>query len=54
MAAHLRTGSPLRAGEIAGFEPTIAVLQSGVLTNELPLLPHEHEPPLLPHQNSEQ
>ncbi len=46
MAAHLRTGSPLQAGEIAGFEPRTAVLQSGVATNEPPLL--RYEPPLLP------
>ncbi len=39
MAAHLRTGSPLQAGEIAGFEPRTAVLQSGITSNELPLLP---------------
>jgi hypothetical protein len=39
IAAHLRTGSPLWAGEIAGFEPTTAVSQSGVATNEPPLLP---------------
>ncbi len=38
MAAHLRTGSPLQAGEMAGFEPTTAVLQYGVATNEPPLL----------------
>ncbi len=38
MAAHLRTGSPLYAGEIAGFEPRTAVSQSGVATNEPPLL----------------
>jgi hypothetical protein len=30
--------SPLWAGEIAGFEPRTAVLQSGVPTNEPPLL----------------
>jgi hypothetical protein len=34
MAAHLKTGSPLKAGEIAGFEPRTAVSQSGVATNE--------------------
>ncbi len=39
MAAHLRTGNPLLAGEIAGFEPRTAVSQSGVTTNEPPLLP---------------
>ncbi len=39
MAAKLRTGSPLKTGEIAGFEPRTAVLQSGVPTNEPPLLP---------------
>ncbi len=44
MAAYLRTGSQLKAGEIAGFEPRNAVLQSGVASNEPPLLP---EPPLL-------
>jgi hypothetical protein len=33
MAAHPRIGSPLYAGEIAG-------LQSGVATNEPPLLPN--------------
>ncbi len=30
---------PIKAGEIAGFEPRSAVLQSGVATNEPPLLP---------------
>ncbi len=45
MAAHLRTGSPLQAGEIAGFEPRTAVLQSGVATNEPPLLPFLHKIP---------
>jgi hypothetical protein len=41
MAGHLRTGSPLKTGEIAGFEPEIAGLQSIVTTNAppLPLLP---------------
>ncbi len=39
MAAHLRTGSPLYAGEIAGFEPRAAFWQSGVATSEPPLLP---------------
>jgi hypothetical protein len=39
-AAHLRTGSPLQAGEIAGFEPRTAVLQSRVATNEPPLPPY--------------
>ncbi len=38
MAAHLRTGSRLWAGEIAGFGPRTAVSQSGVTTNEPPLL----------------
>jgi hypothetical protein len=38
MAAHLRTGSLLYAGEIAGFEPRTAVSQSGVANNEPPLL----------------
>jgi hypothetical protein len=38
MAAHARTGSPLKAGEIAGFEHRTAGLQSGVATNEPPLL----------------
>jgi hypothetical protein len=39
MADHLRTGSPLEAGEIVGFEPRTAVSQSVVSTNEPPLLP---------------
>ncbi len=39
MAANLRTGNPPQAGEIAGFEPRTAVSQSGVTTNEPPLLP---------------
>jgi hypothetical protein len=43
MKAHLRTGSPLRAGEIAGFEPETAVSQSSVATNEPPLLPNMHK-----------
>ncbi len=34
MAAHLKTGSPLKAGKIAGFEPGIASLQAGVATKE--------------------
>ncbi len=46
MATHLRTGSPLLAGESAGFEARTVGLQSGVATNEPPLLPNE--PPLLP------
>ncbi len=33
-AAHLRTGSPLWAGEIARFKSGTAGLQSGVITNE--------------------
>jgi hypothetical protein len=37
IAAHLRTGSPLLAGEIAGFELRTAVSQSGVATNEPPV-----------------
>jgi hypothetical protein len=36
MAAHLRTGSLLKAGEIAGFEQRTAVSQSGVATSEPP------------------
>jgi hypothetical protein len=44
--AHLRTDSPLYAGEIAGFEPRTAESQSGVTTNEPTLLPNEA--PLLP------
>jgi hypothetical protein len=48
MAAHLRTGSPLLAGESAGFKPRTVGLQSGVVTNEPPLLPNE--PPLLPNE----
>ncbi len=39
MAVHLRTGSPLLAGEIAPFEPRTAVSHSGVTTNEPPLFP---------------
>ncbi len=31
IAAHLKTGSPLKAEEIAGFEPETADLQSGVV-----------------------
>jgi hypothetical protein len=38
MTAHLRTGSLLKAGEIAGFDPRTAVSQSGVATNEPPQL----------------
>jgi hypothetical protein len=38
-AARLRTGSPLQAGEIAGFEPGTAGLQPYVTNNEPPLLP---------------
>ncbi len=44
VTAHLRTGGPLLAGEIAGYEPRTVSLQSGVTTIEPPLLP---EPPLL-------
>jgi hypothetical protein len=32
-AAHPRIGSPQLAGELAGFEPGTAGLQSGVATN---------------------
>jgi hypothetical protein len=39
MAAHPRIGSPLKAGEIAGLESGTVGLQSGVVTNEPPLLP---------------
>ncbi len=46
MAAHLRTGNPLKSGEITGFEPRTAVAQSGVATNEQPQLPNEQ--PQLP------
>jgi hypothetical protein len=38
MAARLRTGNPLLARQIAGFEPRSAVSQSGIATNEPPLL----------------
>jgi hypothetical protein len=44
MAALLRTGSPLQAGEIAGFEPRTSVSQSGeppLFLNEASLLPSE-------------
>jgi hypothetical protein len=41
MAAHQRIGSPLLAGETAGFEPRIVGFQSGVTINEPPLLPNE-------------
>ncbi len=37
MAAHLSTGSPLKAGEITGFKLRTAVSRSGVATNEPPL-----------------
>ncbi len=49
MAAHLRTGNALYAGEIAGPEPRTAVSQSGVATNEPPLLPMSHHCSLMSH-----
>jgi hypothetical protein len=44
MAAYLRTGSPLKAGEIARFESRTAVSQSSVTTNEPPLVPKMFSP----------
>ncbi len=44
-AAHLRIENPLFDEEVAGFEPGTAGLQSGVATNEPPLL---SKPPPLP------
>ncbi len=38
IAAHLGTGNPLYAGEIAAFEPRTAGLQSGVTAKKPPLL----------------
>ncbi len=39
MTAHLRIGSPLKAGEFVGFKPGSVGLQSGAATSEPPLLP---------------
>ncbi len=50
MEAHLKTGSPLSAGEIAGFEPRTAVSQCYVATNKPQVLPNE--PPLLSNEPS--
>ncbi len=47
MAAHPRISSPLLVEVIAGFKLGTAGLQSGVATNDPPLLP-TNEPPLLP------
>ncbi len=50
MAAPIRIGSPLYAGQIAGFEPGITGLQSCAATNE-PLLLPTTEPQLVPMSN---
>jgi hypothetical protein len=47
-AAHLRTGGPLYAGEISGFEPRTAVSQSGVTVS----LPMSHHCSLMRHHCS--
>jgi hypothetical protein len=39
MAAHPRIGSPFLAGEIGGYKPRTAGLQSGVVTNKPSWLP---------------